>query len=385
MAFRLHDKQWHKVFERMARAARQRALIVTPFLQRTTLEDLLGNRPKEVRVITRFNLSEFMRGVSDIKALEYLLDVGAEVKGIRHLHSKVYVFGPSTAIIASANLTQAALYRNAEFGIESDSPEFVKASLTYFESLWDKAGSSLDTSKLALWKDCIAEEKHLGGGGKRESNLDDYGSDLRFDESSELHEFKALAGPLPGQWFVKFFGTSGDRAPRGLDVIQEVEGSATHEVLSYPRRKRPLQVRDGDVVFVGRLVKELADIMIYGRAFCTRYNPQTDNATAADIKRRQWRRNWPHYVRVSRPEFVNGQLGDCVSLYDLMRDLGSDAFASTYAHALRGKGNIDPRKAYLRQASVRLTPYAAQILNTRLEDVFSKLGRITDEELQAID
>jgi len=32
-----------------------------------------------------------------------------------------------------------------------------------------------------------------------------------------------------------------------------------------------------------------------------------------------------------------------------------------------------------------LTPYAAQILNTRIEDVFSRLGRITEEELQAVD
>jgi len=385
MAFRIHNKQWHKVFERMASAAQQRAFIVTPFLQRITLENLLGNCPKEVKLITRFNLDELLRGVSDIKALEYLLNIGAQVKGIRHLHSKVYIFGTSTAIITSANLTQAALYRNAEFGIESDDTEFVKASLAYFESLWKKADSNLDASKLALWKRRIAEGECSGGKDTRGLHLGDYGSDLGFDDSSETDEFNAIGGSLPSQWFIKFFGTSSDRALRDLDVIREVEGSASHQVLSYPKGRRPRQVRDGDLVFIGRLVRDPFDIMIYGRAFSVKHNPQTDDATAADIKRRQWRRNWPHYVRVSRPEFINGQLGDCVSLYDLMRDLGSDVFASTYAHALRGKGNIDPRKAYLRQASVRLTPYAAQILNTRIEDVFSRLGRITEEELQAVD
>lgn len=385
MVFQIHNRQWYEVFERMTDAARQHALMVTPFLQRTTLENLLGNHPKEVKVITRFNLDELLRGVSDTKALEYLLDVGAQVKGIRHLHSKVYIFGNSTAIITSANLTQAALFRNAEFGIESGDVEFVRASLAYFESLWERVNSNLDESRLALWKRRIAKEERSGNRDKRRPNLGDEGADLGFEDSSEMNEFKAIGGSIPSRWFIKFFGTSGDRVSRDLDVLEEVVSSVSHKVLSYPKGKRPRQVRDGDLVFISRLVKEPSDIMIYGRALCMKHNPQTDNATAADIKRRRWRRDWPHYVRISRPEFISGNLGDCISLYDLMRNLGSDIFASTHANALGGNGNTNPRKAYLRQASVRLTPHAAQILNSRLEDIFSRFGRITGEEIREID
>ncbi len=55
MGFQIIDRQWYQVFERAAAPARQRALIITPFLRKATLEALLGDRPSEVKVITRFN------------------------------------------------------------------------------------------------------------------------------------------------------------------------------------------------------------------------------------------------------------------------------------------------------------------------------------------
>ena len=48
-----------------------------------------------------------------------LLDAGASIRGIQNLHAKLYLFGTSRAIITSANLTEAALTRNQEFGTTS--------------------------------------------------------------------------------------------------------------------------------------------------------------------------------------------------------------------------------------------------------------------------
>ena len=42
--------------------------------------------------------------------------VGAGVRGIRNLHAKLYVFGSDRSIVTSANLTEPALTKNAEFG-----------------------------------------------------------------------------------------------------------------------------------------------------------------------------------------------------------------------------------------------------------------------------
>jgi phosphatidylserine/phosphatidylglycerophosphate/cardiolipin synthase-like enzyme len=136
MAFRIIDERWHETFDSMTKQARKKALIITPFLQQATVKSLLGNNPGEIKAITRFNLDDFLHRVSDIDALDYLLKVGAEIKGIKHLHSKVYIFNSTIAIVTSANLTQAALFRNTECGVESDDRAFVKSTLDYFQSLW---------------------------------------------------------------------------------------------------------------------------------------------------------------------------------------------------------------------------------------------------------
>jgi len=191
MAFRMIDRQWHREFEKTTTLARQQALIITPFLQRSTLENLLGNKPKEVKVITRFNLDDFQRGVSDINALEYLLHIGAQVKGIRNLHSKVYIFGSAKAIVTSANLTHAALFRNSEFGIESDDVEFLQATESYFKRLWNKAGTVLNKTSLLKWTHELAENKDESVSSKGGHKLGDYGADLKFEEGSDIYSAKS--------------------------------------------------------------------------------------------------------------------------------------------------------------------------------------------------
>jgi hypothetical protein len=78
---------------------------------------------------------------------------------------------------------------------------------------------------------------------------------------------------------------------------------------------------------------------------------QWPGAAPADIRRRPWKRKWPHYVRVHGAEFIAGPLANGVALTDLMDELGSNAFASTQANARLELGNTNPR-ASLRQQPV---------------------------------
>jgi hypothetical protein len=91
MLFRIVDKNWHEIFKNSSGIARKRALIISPFLGRKALKDLLGDNPGQVKVITRFNLNELLLRVSDIKALEYLLEVGAQVKGVPIEQAQVFI------------------------------------------------------------------------------------------------------------------------------------------------------------------------------------------------------------------------------------------------------------------------------------------------------
>jgi phosphatidylserine/phosphatidylglycerophosphate/cardiolipin synthase-like enzyme len=118
---RLVDSGWGKELIEAMRVDASKLTIICPFIKAGALDRLLSKRPKSIQVITRFNLSDFAEGVSDISALRNLLESGASLRGVRNLHAKLYIFGASRAIVTSANLTEAAINRNHEFGMVAPS------------------------------------------------------------------------------------------------------------------------------------------------------------------------------------------------------------------------------------------------------------------------
>jgi hypothetical protein len=113
--------------------------------------------------------------------------------------------------------------------------------------------------------------------------------------------------------------------------------------------------------------------------------PGRDDASENEIKLREWKQKWPHYVRVHHAEFVDGMLTDCVSLKELMRYWGSKSFATTARNAEKGSGNTEPQRAYMRQASVELTPESAAWLNEQLDRAFALHGTITPGAMEVLD
>ena len=213
-------------------------------------------------------------------------------------------------------------------------------------------------------------------------NLDDKGSRLpiglyavepsrRFEDSE--------------QGFVKFFGRANDRVARSMPVVDEVRRSGSHWACTYPRGKRPRKVHEGAVMFMGRLVRDPNDILIYGRAIGMRHRPIRDDASPADKKLRMWKRWWPHYIRVIDPEFIAGTLSNGISLRELAKALKSDSYASTQRNARRKFGNIDPRMAYRRLPAVELAPQGIAWLNERLEAAFLRHGMLGQSELDQLD
>lgn len=304
------------------------------------------------------------------------------MRGVRNLHAKLYLFGESRVIVTSANLTEAALLTNHELGFVAADAVIADSCRQYFENLWGRAGQDLDVAKLARWERKTAK---FQAGQTRQGvvpDLGDEGTDLGIPPGS------AALPPWAGrveQSFVKFFGRGGNRADRSMQILEEVRQSGSHWACTYPKGKRPRMVHDGAIMFMGRLVKDPKDILIYGRAVAIHHEPGRDDATAADIRLRGWKAKWSHYVRVDNAEFIGGNLANGVSLRELMDTLQADSYASTQRHATKRIGNTDPRRAYMRQAAVELSPQGAAWLDERLERVFAKHGRLTPSILEQLD
>jgi hypothetical protein len=384
-SFQLIDRGWDKVIGDGAALKCKELLLVSPFIKLKAVKRLLTSKtPELIRVITRFHPGEMCLGVNDTEALRLLLECGAKIRGIRGLHAKVYLFGDQRAVVTSANITEAAFLRNHEFGFVSSEGPIIKRCREYFDQLWQRAGCDLDLARLETWEKKIAAIRLAGTPPLPTAGLKDEGAEAGLLPPAAIL-FSEAPGDAPNA-YVKFFGQGHDRAGHDFPVLDEVDSSQSHWACTYPANKRPRSVQDGDVMFMARLVENPHDVIIYGRAIGLRHVDGRDDATASEIAKRSWKKDWPAYVRVHSAEFVSGILENGVSLSLLMDDLRSDAFASTQRNARAKTGeNTDPRRALMQKAHVQLTQQAFAWLEQRLQKAFDTHGKLAPAELAALD
>ncbi|WP_434733560.1 phospholipase D family protein [Rhizobium sp. YTUHZ044] len=383
MTSRLVDAGWAEELNTALQLEPRNLSLISPFLKQKAIRRVLSRNPQLVRVITRFSLADFADGVSDIAALRSLLVAGARVRGVRNLHAKVYVFGSRRTIVTSANLTEAALTRNHEFGLVSDDAEIISASTRYFDALWECAGRDLTARQLDEWEQTVTMHLASGGPRFRLEELADYGTDATGVLQSGA---PPVPGPIPQaeQAFVKFLGEGSNRVPLSYSTRDEIDSALCHWALAYPATKRPQAVKEGAVMFIGRLTYEPTDIFIFGRATGMRHVPGRDDASADEITQRPWKKTWSRYIRVHHAEFIAGTMANGISLKEMMDTLGPDAFTSTQRNQARGEGNTNPYNAYRQQAAVELSPQGQLWLSERLQRALVVHGRVPQEELNKL-
>lgn len=384
MNFRLVETGWDVEFDRAAKACRTALRIVTPFLQPDAVRRLLVRRPTELAVITRFSLDEFFRGVSSLEALRNLLEAGAEIKGVRHLHAKAYLFDDDRAIVTSGNLTNAALVRNHELGFVVSEPAMVAECRRYFDDLWGRVGDVLTPAWLNKMERKLATAR-AGGVNVSSTGLGDEGAPVGY-----VPAVAVLPGgfALGAEGYVKFSGLGDRRSELSSDTLAEVDGSGMHWACCYPAGKAPRQPQEGDTMFLAQLTHSPAgnDITIYGRAVAKRaHDGARDVANAAEKRRRDFKNKWPLYIRVHGAEFVAGTLANGVSLKRLMETFGAFSFASTERRALGGEKNVVPSRSLARKAAVHLSQRAKTWINGQLEAAFASHGTLTKAQLDTLD
>ncbi|WP_170973353.1 phospholipase D family protein [Rhizobium sp. FKY42] len=380
MTTRLVDDGWAAELEAALAIENRNFCVISPFLKKLAVQRTLAHAPNPIRVVTRFNLADFADGVSDIAALRNLLAAGAEVRGIRNLHAKAYIFGEKRAMVTSANLTEAALTRNHEFGLVSEDREIIAATKAYFEKLWACGGLNLTVQQLDDWEQTVAQYLAEGAPPNATGRLDDFGA-----TGAGILDLPLSSGAIEAeQAYVKFLGEGNNRVSLSFPVRDEVESALCHWALTYPANKRPTAVKDGALMFISRLTSDPRDIIIFGRAIGMKHVLGRDDASAAEIKARDWKDDWPRYIRVHHAEFVAGTMANGVSLNALMDELGHDAFISTQRNHASGEGNTNPYKAYRQQAAVQLSSQGQKWLTGRLQLALARHGRLPQDELDQI-
>jgi hypothetical protein len=104
--------------------------LCAPFIKTSIVNDILKYKKQNVKVtaITNVKLMSFYRKVLDIEALSKIINSNGKVYNYPMLHAKVYIFDAAKLIISSANLTEAGLKKNKEYGIISDDMDLINTA-----------------------------------------------------------------------------------------------------------------------------------------------------------------------------------------------------------------------------------------------------------------
>jgi hypothetical protein len=126
-----------------------------------------------VLLLTDLSRDNMLSGGTDVSAIVGLCDVlpRTEIRFLPNLHAKVYIADEKYAVVTSANLTDAGLCRNHEYGIYVDESELVKkitADITQYASL----GSLVNPLQLREFERVVAELRKLKAEAEKQFKAD---------------------------------------------------------------------------------------------------------------------------------------------------------------------------------------------------------------------
>ena len=340
--------------------------IVSPFITDNIVKQLIDNfKGSSIKVVTRYNLNDFKKGVSSLSAIERLLNANAQIKGVKNLHSKLYLFEQKSVIITSANFTQGGFFNNKEFGILTDEYRTVIDSSDYFNSLWKIDSDLLDLNRVNKWRDKIDKSNPVF---PIEDELPDYGASY---QKSIIEDRK---------YFIKFFGKDDNRMGLNTEVINEIEEGCSHFALSFSRNKkdtRPRRYNNGDIVFMASMTNT-QDYAIFGRAITYKHDDIRDVASQEDIKHIPWLKDWSILIRIREPIYINSTLSECPKLNDLLNNLDYESFASTKRRFDNGERNINPRNTLMQKGDVILSDSGAQWMELAFQKAIDSNGKVDE-------
>jgi hypothetical protein len=357
---------WLEIFKKELSQS-QSICIVSPFITDNIVKQLINFfKGSNIKVVTRYNLNDFKKGVSSLSAIERLLNAKSQIKSVKNLHSKLYLFDEKSVIITSANFTNGGFFNNKEFGILTDEYKTVIESSDYFDALWEIDSKLLELNKVNEWKGEIEKSYPIF---QRKDVLPDYSAS--YQESIIKNK----------RYFIKFFGKDDNRLGLEAKVLNELEGGCSHFALSFSRNKkdtRPRRYRKGDIVFMARMTNT-QDYAIFGRAITYAHNDRRDVANQEDINNIPWLKDWSILIRVKEPIYINSTLKECPKLNDLLNNLDYDSFASTKRRFDRGERNINPRNTLMQKGDVILSNSGAQWMELAFQKAIDNNGKIDEK------
>lgn len=186
-------------------------------------------------------------------------------------------------------------------------------------------------------------------------------------------------------FYLKLFGSDKQRVSLDYPVLSEIRRAESHAVAGFSEKRPPSNFAKNDKLFLIRMVKDDCltpqnDYVVFGRAkVASPFDLNLDRASNEDIKRIPFRKEWPLYLRLKEPEFINGTLRNGIVIQDMIKELGCKSFQRTINWHPQ-----DIRRVFSNQSWVEVTELACLWLDKMFDKAILNHGCVTQQELDRL-
>ncbi len=366
--------------------------IISPFITNKPtqlLSDILSKNPNvKCNIITRYYRDDFIKGVSQISALQALITAGANIYALKNLHTKLYLLDDQYALIGSANFTSGGFASNLELSLLLENENNIFAELDkYFRDLLSQIIASGDYLLTAQQ----LEDEQVLVTKLRKSQRDPkikYSNEHRFGASIKSRPpalpndspdtIQAILDSQPkavineGIW-LKFEGDAKDRYDGNNlylpTYVDEISSYATF----FPANRKPTGIKQNAFIYIAVLTTDNSGRntpVIIARARTNGYE-EGNIATDYMIAQNQWMSIWPNYVRLHNIESLNCNCADGISLMDMLAEVGTSSYPGSKGTS---KSLAELSTIHYQKDKLRITEDCMEYLDKRFNELAKKYG-----------
>lgn len=405
----LTDNHLDKILDLFDGVEREIA-IASPFLTMSMAEKLCEVKEKKNLVctfITRMYLEDMLAKANSLDALELMLDKGITVYAVKRLHTKLYLFDDTHAVMGSANFTTSGLKRNIELSLLlSDETNLLGKLQDYFRDMEVKIKQSdggivtkaMLTDARKRYAEAFAGKKRTDS--TKRSNYTMYGAtlnpldELKLNSTNGQHEELAacakesdpvfeLFKPLdraeqvkyPYTIWLKFDGNGNDRiAGDGVFPMVLIEQNGKERYLAnYPFKVH--SVKDGDEVYLAAISTDSHgknQPMIVGRGHLAGFTDE-NQVTDAMIHKYPWMVRYPWYCVITDCEVLDTAVSNGLPMDSVWYKLGSDTYVASFG---RNEDIAAVARKHHKKAHIRLSGNAKNYIDKELDVLKQQYGTV---------
>lgn len=378
--------------------------IISPFLTMSMADILcreVSKKGLECIFITRFYMEDIINKANSIDAIEKMMDNGIEVYAVKCLHTKLYLFDDSDAILGSANFTNGGFKSNIELSVHiSDDVALSNELHDYFDGMIDRLREmpeSLITKEIIedakkRYQDVFLSKKEsaynrngkmYGAALNKRDNLEKSDeickelavckkeSDIVCDMFREFD--KVEQKDYPFTVWLKFDGEANDRLCADEHFpMTEVELNGKKLFLSCHSRKVHA-VNEDDWIYLAALTTDKRgknQPIIVGRGILQKFSEE-NFANEAMIRKYNWMQRYPWYTIIKECEVLNTDVKNGVPMDWVWDELGSDTYISSFG---RNEDISSVSKKHYQKAHIRLSGNAKNYIDKKLDELKEKFG-----------